>query len=314
MNKYYKIYFIVFVVFILFILLKVQNNILKLKIYEDFKNKNKYNTYGGSLIEKLIEKNYKIIIGDGNIPSDNMFNIYKKTFICLRLTKHDGIANGINEAGLMGIKTLHNGDSPAAINYESLEHIIKSIENEKKKIGTIDYELAKKTKKYLDYNPKTFLNLKRHFDEKPEIYNTEIDQLYTSDSLKFFDKVYKNQFENLKTYHNKNKPALFFGVYTNNDLNKIINHKSGGLIIWGGSDAMNSNNIKKLKHLDKKYFKHISISEDIKNDLQNQGIDSTRINFHAIKMNNYKPVKKGKYIYAYCPNCGIKSNIKAIEL
>ena len=55
MNKYYKIYFIVFVVFILFILLKVQNNILKLKIYEDFKNKNKnkYNTYGGSLIEKL---------------------------------------------------------------------------------------------------------------------------------------------------------------------------------------------------------------------------------------------------------------------
>ena len=83
--------------------------------------------------------------------------IYPQCFVALRLTIHDGMAYTVQELGLMGIKSIHNGDSPSSLNYKNLDDICSHIDNELKTIGTCDSELANKVKKYLTLD-KNFYN------------------------------------------------------------------------------------------------------------------------------------------------------------
>ena len=80
---------------------------------------------------------------------DKIINAYKQCFIGLRLVKHDGVSATVQEMGLMGIKTIHNGNSPSSINFKNYEDIIKIIDEERKTIGEIDIELSNKVKEYL---------------------------------------------------------------------------------------------------------------------------------------------------------------------
>ena len=121
--------------------------------------------YGADLFEKLKKKlngKYEFIIGGGNlrkeqrIPYDKMPEIYSKCFIGLRLVPHDGLGSTVQELGLMGIKCVHNGNSPSALNYKNIDDIIKHIENEAKTIGLKDEELSKKVDKYLNIDSSFF--------------------------------------------------------------------------------------------------------------------------------------------------------------
>lgn len=75
--------------------------------------------------------------------------IYPQCFLALRLTIHDGIANTVQELGLMGIKSVHNGNGPSCLNYETFDDICNHIDNEIKSIGTCDETLANEVRKYL---------------------------------------------------------------------------------------------------------------------------------------------------------------------
>lgn len=72
-------------------------------------------------------------------------NFYDKCFINLNMTRGNGLATVI-ELGLMGRKTVFNNPNknsiqrlefPNFINYQDIAHIVKIIEEESKKIGTI---------------------------------------------------------------------------------------------------------------------------------------------------------------------------------
>ena len=93
------------------------------------------------IYEKL---NIKVI---SNI--DELIKIYKKCFLGLRLTKFDGLAATVQELGCMGIKSIHNGSTPSSLNYMNFDNICALIDNEMKTIGTIDYELSAKVKRFL---------------------------------------------------------------------------------------------------------------------------------------------------------------------
>ena len=135
----------------------------------------KPSTYGKHLYEKIIKRlpQFNFILAtnkssiitakkrgvkiDDRILSfnkNNIVQIYKKCFIGLRLTEHDGISYTVAEMGLCGIKCIHNGGQPNAIGYNGLEDIIKSIIKESKMMGTIDMNLALRTKKYLSIKSK----------------------------------------------------------------------------------------------------------------------------------------------------------------
>ena len=106
---------------------------------------------------------YEFIIGDGKIPYSEIFNAYKQCFIGLRLVKHDGLGSTVQELGLMGIKTVHNGQSPSALNYNSVNDILNKIEEESKLIGSVDFELAKEVNYFLTIEDE-FFDIKTWFN------------------------------------------------------------------------------------------------------------------------------------------------------
>ncbi len=83
-----------------------------------------------------------IISSSISVPYEEIPSIYKQCFLGIRLTQQDGNANTVQEMGLMGIKCVHNGEFPNAINWFNLNDIIKIINEEKKKIGKKDENLA----------------------------------------------------------------------------------------------------------------------------------------------------------------------------
>ena len=127
---------------------------------------NKYeHKYGYKIYEKLRRKliKYDFIVGDGNISYNNMHNIYSKCFIGLRLIKRDGSATTVQELGLMGIKCVHNGGSLSALPWRNIDDIVKHIDNESKKIGTIDNNLAKNVDNYLNLD-ENFFDVSTYFE------------------------------------------------------------------------------------------------------------------------------------------------------
>jgi len=80
---------------------------------------------------------------------DEIKNIYKQSFLGIRLTKHDGLSHSVCELGLTGRKIIHNGDTPNSVNYTDTDDILIQIE----KIVREKYNpfnLALKVRRYLD--------------------------------------------------------------------------------------------------------------------------------------------------------------------
>ncbi len=131
---------------------------------------------------------------------------------------------------------------------------------------------------------------------------SNINQIHVSKGISMFEKRVKDKFQ-LISYTNTTNPALFFGVYTNDDLYKLKNHTNIKYIIWGGEDAnpnlqhsLSTLNEVKLLH----NTVHISISECIYNRLLSQNIPSILIDFNLVDNNLFKPVKiKGSKVFIF---------------
>ena len=68
----------------------------------------------------------------GDHTREEMLEIYKKCFIGLRFTEHDGLSNTVCEMGMMGRRVINNGDVPNCIKYDSknIGQIIETIKKE----------------------------------------------------------------------------------------------------------------------------------------------------------------------------------------
>ena len=107
--------------------------------------------------DNLIKLNKPLKYGIKYYSKDELISkIYPQCFIGLRLTDHDGLAATVQELGLLGIKTIHNGCSPSSLNYNSFEDICEHIDNEIKTIGSSDPITALEVKEYLTINKKFF--------------------------------------------------------------------------------------------------------------------------------------------------------------
>jgi hypothetical protein len=96
--------------------------------------------YGGPRIQKLqkIFPDIKFLSKDlknETLPHEEMPSIYSQCFLGLRLTMHDGLPNSVLEMGLMGRRSVYNGDIPGAIPYTSFNGIVDAIQKERKKVG-----------------------------------------------------------------------------------------------------------------------------------------------------------------------------------
>lgn len=84
--------------------------------------------YGTDLMKKLEKKwqgskypkIYKTVQGSYNVK--DLYDIYKDCFIGVRLTEHDNMAMSVIEMGLMGRRSIFNGNVPCAIAYSDMQY------------------------------------------------------------------------------------------------------------------------------------------------------------------------------------------------
>ena len=63
-----------------------------------------------------------------------------------------------------------------------------------------------------------------------------------SKSILFFKQAIFKEHVHLKDEYNINEPVIMFGLYRNEDLKLVLNHKSYCMIIFGGSDTFITDN------------------------------------------------------------------------
>jgi len=67
----------------------------------------------------------------------------------------------------------------------------------------------------------------------------DFKQIYVSKALSLFEPGIKQRW-NLHSYTNPNEPAVFFGTYSDEDIQTIYKHNSYGILINGGNDLHNA--------------------------------------------------------------------------
>jgi len=113
----------------------------------------RYNFYGGNYLDQIKGKcRFKINVSRSSnfYTKEELERVYRASFIGLRLTEHDGIANQVIEMGLMGRKCIHNGNQPNCIAWKNSEDILNAIEEESKHIGKTRQNVIDQIKKYVN--------------------------------------------------------------------------------------------------------------------------------------------------------------------
>lgn len=101
--------------------------------------------YGTPMIKEIEERTgLDIIVATyETYTKEQLFNeIYPKCFINLRLTTYDGLPNTNLEMGLLGRKSIFNGNIPGSIKWRSVTDICNSIMYEFYRRSLISYDIA----------------------------------------------------------------------------------------------------------------------------------------------------------------------------
>ena len=109
--------------------------------------------YGESMINEIKERiNIPIIrAGHDTFTKDQLVDVYSQCFLNLRLTPHDGCPNTNIEMGLMGRRSIYNGDLPGSITYESVDDICQSIMREHASRNVENVYISKIYHKFVNY-------------------------------------------------------------------------------------------------------------------------------------------------------------------
>jgi len=110
-------------------------------IYNGY-NKGQEDKYGKLIYDKVINRlpEYEYIFSNelGGIPNEQMYDIYKKCFIGLRLTNNDGNANMVGELKAMGIPVIHN-ISEYGLKWSSVEDVVRIIKEHRSSGTNLDF-------------------------------------------------------------------------------------------------------------------------------------------------------------------------------
>ena len=133
--------------------------------------------------------------------------------------------------------------------------------------------------------------IKEEYKFKEFIDQFNIKQIYISNSLIHLKTRLLQRYK-LQNYHNTREPSIFFGIYTNDDLNSIKHHNHSAYLMPGGSEVSNSQYFKE--------YQFLAISKDIKTRLIQFNIFPTIIQLNLVDRSLFKPVHNlGTKIFIY---------------
>lgn len=152
-----------------------------------------------------------------------------------------------------------------------------------------------------------------NFIIKYRLNNEKIEQMYLSVNFyKYKEEMTIHKTYNLKNYYDPNKPAFFYGIVKDEDIQAVLNHKSKKYIIWAGGDIdilyhMNKNTpysktrweiLKKIQNMDEVYY--IPFSIYMINDMINLFYKYKYVPFFGCpNINDFVPQPLGDKIYYY---------------
>lgn len=129
-----------------------------------------HEVYHNDVVMKYIEPKF---IYTGNLGSEEisrkflppfkyfshaqMTETYKECFLLIRLTLHDGLAGCVQEAGMMGIRSVWNGNTPSSIPWNSLDDIADAIRLERLTVGRTNVSVSEQVRSFLQPRPEYFL-------------------------------------------------------------------------------------------------------------------------------------------------------------
>lgn len=132
-------------------------------------------------------------------------------------------------------------------------------------------------------------------------------QLYVSSSLGRFDPLFRKKFQCLpKT--NDLHPCIFFGLYNDEDLEVLSNHRGLRIIIWGGEDIRYENPFARDTERKVSLLRHVihcAISDSIASSLDKFGVPFLRIKLNLVDTTLFTsdiPREKQRFIYIYNGN------------
>jgi len=127
---------------------------------------------------------------------------------------------------------------------------------------------------------------------------TRFEQARVSDCLRWAKGPFLKKFH-LADFASYRKPAVFFGCYGPTDLFALRRHYGPKLLIWGGTDAMNSRIVRGTLRCRDCY--HVAISDYISKDLERFAIPHVRLPVTPVDHDVYDlgPCVKGDAIYVY---------------
>jgi hypothetical protein len=139
-----------------------------------------------------------------------------------------------------------------------------------------------------------------YIEKVDEFIKKITNNLYVSEALNHFKERFQ-KFYLKNDYHDG--ICIFFGMYSEKDINILRRHKGYKFLIWGGTDCNwnyreRVNNIEIIKKIPDLY--HIAISKDIQERLHLKNIESIFFDLNLVNKELFKPVsKKGKSIFIY---------------
>jgi len=117
-------------------------------IYVYLPNANRFQRdfYGGTYIDqlrRLMPREKFIITKPHQYTKEQVEAIYKRCYIGLRLTRHDGLPNTVTEMGAMGRMCIYNDRKvPNAIGWRNIYDVQQRVQEEKKFIGQTKVDIA----------------------------------------------------------------------------------------------------------------------------------------------------------------------------
>jgi hypothetical protein len=85
---------------------------------------------------------------------ENIIKVYESAFINLRLTVHDGLPNTVIEMGLMGRRSVYNGNLPNCIKWTDEKSIVDAINNEAYEGDFNNKRISEEMKDFLNISDK----------------------------------------------------------------------------------------------------------------------------------------------------------------
>jgi len=136
-----------------------------------------------------------------------------------------------------------------------------------------------------------------------------IRQAYISPAISFFEGEIRKRYK-FVPYINSNKPAIFYGCYSPKkyrsgrrrpDVSTVEAHKSLGIIVWCGSDALVAHLPPYKKIRSASNLRHIAVSRSVSEDLLHLGIPHTYVPLCSVNTHIYHNynIPLGLKVYVY---------------